>query len=163
MGCEVSEFTGAAKRFTESKFDVSSEHTEEGFLCTVRNKCGNLICKVEARTFDQAVNAALDIADAPSTKALERRTPKLIVLPNGDSIRADWIGAIRLGDAVEYDRPEMAPIKPRVIVDFGSNERRYGSPQINCTIVYFDSNAYRDEYAKLLLGQVEEILQGGAQ
>lgn len=145
----MSGFTGAAKRFTESKFDVSSAHTEDGFLCTVRNDCGNLICKVEARTFEQAVNAALDMADATSAKTLERRAPKFVVLPNGDAIRADLIGAIRLAEPLTSN-------KPRVLVD-------YGTAGLKCSDVGFDDYAARDEYAQLLLGQIEEILQGGAQ
>jgi hypothetical protein len=84
--------------------------------------------------------------------------PKFVVLPNGNAIRADWIGAIRLGDASDADYL-AEPIKPRVIVDFGSTVRPNGASQINCTIVYFDDNEARDEYARTLRAEIEAALK----
>ena len=85
--------------------------------------------------------------------------PKFVVLPNGNAIRADWIGAIRLGDASDAEYL-TSPIKPRVIVDFSSiSPTLHRQTQINCTIVYFDDNAARDEYARTLRAEIEAALK----
>jgi hypothetical protein len=58
----MTELTGAAKRFFESKFELGSTRVEGGFLVTV-NINGELIC-VTKPTFEEAVNIALDVAES---------------------------------------------------------------------------------------------------
>ncbi len=64
----TTELTGAAKR-------CKSELIDGGFLVTVCD--ATTICKVWARTFEAAANAALDIADGETSSELLAETERL--------------------------------------------------------------------------------------
>lgn len=81
-----------------------------------------------------------------------------IDLPTGDSIRADTIFAVRLGDAHPPAAMENFSLKPRVIIDFGlSQERGFGfgrGGHSNSIICDCDTVEERNALARSIRGQL---------
>ncbi len=75
---------------------------------------------------------------------------KFINFPNGDSIAADCIKAVRLGNfRPKGENAYESELKSRVIVDF-----TIGRDHSNCIILNCDSDAERDVLAKTIREQL---------
>ena len=80
---------------------------------------------------------------------------KFVSLPNGDNIRADVIFAVRIGEARTDDFLGYS-VKPRVIVDFGSQLDEVPVRGLtNSVICNCETNDERDALAASIMDQIK--------
>jgi hypothetical protein len=70
----TTELTGAAKRLKECDFEWTSERWRGGYRVELRaNK--DLVCIVVKSTFEEAANAALDVAEGKLSQSVRQQSP----------------------------------------------------------------------------------------